>query len=195
MNSSAKRFLILCAPSGAGKSTLCQAVLENFREFSLSVSSTTRSPRQYEKDGVHYHFVSKEKFEEKIRQNELLEHVHILGNYYGTDRKVCDEALQQGKFLVLDIDIQGAERIQELFPANTVAIFIEPPSLEELKKRLQARKSETEASIQQRINLANQEMQKAHHFPYRLKNDILQEAKLNLFKIIQKEMGLTPGKS
>ena len=138
-------LIVVSAPSGAGKSTLCDRLAEEFPAVTYSVSCTTRAPRGDEKDGVHYYFLSKREFKERIRNGEFLEHAKVHGNFYGTLEDTVLYAMEEGQHVLLDIDVQGARKIREalvrLDPRNPIRsgftdIFISPPSMEELEKRL-----------------------------------------------------------
>ncbi|MDU5021698.1 MAG: guanylate kinase, partial [Clostridiales bacterium] len=128
-------LLVISGPSGAGKGTICKEFLENNKDVKLSVSATTRSPRDGEVDGVNYFFVTKDKFKEMIDNNELLEHAQIYDNFYGTPKAAILENLENGNDVVLEIEMQGARQIKEVYPEG-VFIFILPPSLDELKNRI-----------------------------------------------------------
>lgn len=145
-------LFIVAAPSGAGKSSLIRALLERHNDGSMqvSVSCTTRAPRPGEQDGVHYHFLSVERFQAKIDNHEFYEWAKVFDNYYGTSRTVIEETLQQGVDVFLDIDWQGARQVREAYPAAQ-SIFIVPPSLAELEQRLRTRGQDSDAVIQQRM--------------------------------------------
>lgn len=165
-------LFIVAAPSGAGKSSLIRALLERHNDGSMqvSVSCTTRAPRPGEQDGVHYHFLSVERFQAKIDNHEFYEWAKVFDNYYGTSRTVIEETLQQGVDVFLDIDWQGARQVREAYPAAQ-SIFIVPPSLAELEQRLRTRGQDSDAVIQQRMAKAQTEMSHYHEFDYLLVND------------------------
>jgi guanylate kinase len=171
MNIRAK-LVAISAPSGAGKSTICKLLLERNRDFRLSVSATTRSPREGEKEGVHYFFLNEETFFEKVKNNEFLEYEEVHGHYYGTLKSAVNDLIDRGYTVLLDIDVNGALRIKEQIP-ETMLIFIRPPSLEELKRRLQDRKTDDEAEIQKRLERLPLEYAKAALFDYDIVNDDL----------------------
>src|SRR5476649_1836327 len=143
-------LIIISGPSGAGKGTICKSFMDRNKDVSVSVSATTRAPRKGEVEGVNYHFMSKEKFEEKIKSNDFLEYANVYDNYYGTPKSNVEEILESGRNVILEIDIQGALKVKE----NTeegVFIFILPPSMQELKDRIIKRGSETKESLMKRF--------------------------------------------
>ena len=155
MSTSLKKVIILAAPSGAGKTTITKYLLDQFNRLSFSVSATTRAPRGAEQDGVEYHFLSLAKFEGLIDDNEFLEYEQVYeGVYYGTLKSEIDRIWALGKVPVLDIDVKGAIRVQQQLGEKSLSIFIMPPSIEALKTRLLKRQTETEQSIQTRIDKA-----------------------------------------
>lgn len=162
-------LFVLSAPAGTGKTTLVHRLTDEFPCIVQSVSYTTREPREGEIDGVHYHFVSRQEFEKKIEENDFLEFVDLLGYYYGTSREAVEKQLIGGKHVFLVIDTQGALKIRDLFPA--CHIFILPPSLLELSKRLENRKTETPESFKKRIELAKKEIELAVKYDYNIIND------------------------
>lgn len=166
--------LILCAPSGAGKSTLAKMLCTEF-PLSFSISCTTRPPREGEKDGVHYYFLTKEEFEQKIQQNEFAEWAVVHGNYYGTPLKPVVEQLAQGKDILFDIDIQGASQLSLTLP-RAKFVFIFPPSLKILKERLVGRGTDSMETIERRLNNAAGEIARSHWFDAWIVNDDLEKA-------------------
>lgn len=166
-------LFIISAPAGTGKSTLVQMLMEEFpRQIVESCSSTTRPPRPGEIAQKHYDFLSHEEFEQKIQSGEFLEYATVFGNLYGTPKSQVDKLLQEGKHVVLVIDTQGAMKIKE--KVSGVFIFISPPSMEELKRRLFKRKTENEDKIQERLAWAKREIEFANHYDYHLINDNLE---------------------
>ena len=161
---------IVAAPSGAGKTSLTRALLERDAGIVLSVSYTSRAPRPNEVDGVHYHFVSREEFESMVARGEFFEHAVVHGDLKGTSRKVVEQTLAQGKDVLLEIDWQGARIVRAQVP-EAVSIFILPPSRTELERRLRARASDPEATIQRRLADARQDLQHAAEFDYLVVND------------------------
>jgi guanylate kinase len=177
MSTSLKKVIILAAPSGAGKTTITKYLLDQFNRLSFSVSATTRAPRGAEQDGVEYHFLSLAKFEGLIYDNEFLEYEQVYeGVYYGTLKSEIDRIWALGKVPVLDIDVKGAIRVQQQLGEKSLSIFIMPPSIEALKTRLLKRKTETEQSIQTRIDKAEYEISFSSQFNAIIKNEVLATA-------------------
>ena len=178
-------LFIIAAPSGAGKSSLIRALLERHADGSMqvSVSSTTRSPRPGEEDGVHYHFMNVAEFEQRIDAGEFYEWARVFDNYYGTSRKVVEEALQQGIDVFLDIDWQGAQQVREHHP-ETRSVFIVPPSLEVLEGRLRHRGQDSDEVIAKRMAKAQAEMSHYHEFDYLLVNDDFNDTLAQLEHIV-----------
>ncbi len=192
-------LIIISAPSGTGKSTLCDRLLSDFPEISYSVSCTTRQPRGQEEDGVDYYFSTMEGFKQKIAQGELLEYATVHGNYYGTLRTPIDEAFKEGQSILLDIDVAGAEQVRAVIEdlddddplkAGFVDIFIEPPSIEELRRRLETRAEDDADTIELRLNNASGEMARAGEYRYRVMNDDIEIAYRKLKDIIMVKAGL-----
>ncbi|MBP3929062.1 MAG: guanylate kinase [Peptostreptococcaceae bacterium] len=170
-------LLVVSGPSGAGKGTICKAFLEKNKNVKLSISATTRSPREGEVEGVNYFFVTKEKFKGMIDNGELLEHAQIYDNFYGTPKAAILENLEQGYDVLLEIEMQGARQIKEVYPEG-VFIFILPPSLDELKSRIVGRGTETEEQINKRFGSAFEEICQIENYDYFIVNkDIDQSAK------------------
>lgn len=178
-------LFIISAPSGTGKTTLCKAMRERFPDLVYSVSSTTRSPRRNEIDGVDYHFISPEKFEESIRKGEWAEWAEVHGNYYGTSAILLDRNLKSGNDILLDIDVNGAKQIKGRFP-ESITIFIMPPSLDELRRRLENRNSDNEAVIRRRIENAREEIASKDFYDHIIINDRLEEATVQLADLIER---------
>ncbi|MDN3652380.1 guanylate kinase [Thalassotalea ponticola] len=177
-------LFILSAPSGAGKSSLIKALLEqhNSRPMQVSVSHTTRAPRPGEQDGVHYHFVSKEQFEQRIADGEFYEWAEVFGNYYGTSEAAIDAQLEQGIDVFLDIDWQGAQQVRLKKPQVT-SIFICPPSISALEQRLRNRGQDSDEVIRDRMTAAKAECSHYQEFDYIVVNDDFEQA-LNDLNII-----------
>jgi guanylate kinase len=167
--------IIISAPSGAGKTTLCQALKKRLPDLDFSVSHTTRLPRKDERDGGDYHFISKEKFIEMTNRSEFLEWADIHDNYYGTAWKNIEDTLQKGKDLVLELDVQGVESLRAL-KYQGVYIFILPPSMEELEKRLTKRGTESDNQIKQRLAIGKKEIAKSHLYDYAVTNVNIDES-------------------
>ena len=174
----------MSAPSGCGKTTLCKKLLEDDLGLIPSISTTTRSPRPEEKDGVDYHFVPEKKFHEMVRRNGFLEHEGNFGNLYGTPKKFIEQNLKAGRPVLLSIDVKGAMKVRKMYPAESVLIFILPPSVTALKKRLKGRKSDLPSAIRKRLGLAKKEMAYKNRYDYRVVNDRLDSAYKRLRKII-----------
>lgn len=179
-------LIVVSGPSGAGKGTICKEFMEKNKNVLLSVSSTTRLPRENEVDGESYHFITKEQFEEMIEKDELLEFVHVFGNYYGTGKKWVTERLQSGEDVLLEIEIVGAMKVKEKYP-NALLVFILPPSLSELKYRIQSRGTETEEQIRGRLERAMEEIHHIKAYDYFIINENVSEAVKELESIVLAE--------
>ena len=179
-------LIVISGFSGAGKGTLVKRLTEKYDSFALSISATTRSPRINEKDGVHYFFKSKEEFENMITRGELFEYAEYQGNYYGTPKAYVERMLDEGKNVILEIDVQGGEHIRKLFP-DVVRIFVTAPSAEELKRRLIGRGTETALKVKGRLIRAVEEMRYIPDYEYLLVNDDLEEATQRLYGIVTAE--------
>lgn len=180
------KLFIVSGPSGVGKSTVLHALFERRENLYFSVSATTRDPRPGEEDGVHYHFLTMDTFREWIANDEFLEYAEFVGNAYGTPKRYVDEALAAGKDVILDIEVQGAEQVCAKRP-ETIAVFIAPPSWEELERRLTARGTDTPEKIQKRLQRAKEEIQKAHNYNYFVINDTVENAVRELNAIMTAE--------
>lgn len=179
-------LMIVSGASGAGKGTVLKEYLSRHNDTVVSVSVTTRAPRPGEEDGVHYLFRTKEQVREMIEAHQFLEYAEYNGNYYGTPRGPVEELLQQGKNVVLEIDIQGARQVMER-ESNRVTVFIMPPSAETLERRLRGRGTETEEQIQNRLAIAKTEMEQSSLYDHVVINDDLEEAVCCLEQIIAEE--------
>lgn len=177
---------MITAPSGAGKTSLVEALMADDPTLKLSVSYTTRAPRQGEQNGVEYHFVDKPTFLRMRDAGEFLEHAEVHGNHYGTAKRVITEALAKGEDLILEIDWQGARQVRAIYP-DCVGIFILPPSIEELERRMRKRGKDSDAVIERRLQAARGEMEHAGEFDYAIINKDFEVAKRKLAEIIQKE--------
>lgn len=178
------RLLVISAPSGTGKTTLCRLLMDQFKGISYSVSHTTRKPRAGEVHGTDYHFVSVEEFERMIEGQELVEWARVHDNYYGTSLKFIRESLDQGRDILLDIDVQGAANIRAVYP-EAVTLFIMPPSMEALRERLGKRGTDSPEVIETRIKNAVMEMEQKDLYLHVIVNDDLETAKNQLFSIVR----------
>ena len=179
-------LLVLSGPSGAGKGTICQKLRENRNDLSYSVSATTRAPRRGEVDGKDYFFLTIDRFKEMIANDEMLEYAEIYGNYYGTPRSYVMNILDQGRDVVLEIDPQGALQIKKRFP-DAVFVFIVPPSLDELTKRIYKRGTDSEEVIKRRLSAATSELAYASKYDYIIVNDEVEKASKKVSNIIDAE--------
>ncbi len=165
-------LVVISGFSGAGKGTVVKKLLEKSDDYCLSVSMTTRAPRPGEVDGKDYFFVTREKFEETIAENGLIEHAQFVGNYYGTPRAYVEQKLNEGKNVILEIEIQGAMNIKKIYP-ESVLLFITPPTAEELERRLKGRGTETEEVIAGRLSRASEESAGINEYDFIVVNDDL----------------------
>jgi guanylate kinase len=179
--------LVVSAPSGAGKTTLCRRLLAEDDSISFSVSYTTRPPRAKERPGVDYFFVSRKTFEEMIKAGAFLEWAEVHGNLYGTSKGQVLEALEAGRDVLLDIDVQGAAQVKEILGRDAVLVFVLPPGFEELERRLRKRSTEDEATIRKRLENARKELAQAQKFEYLVLNDDLETAFRELKAILEAE--------
>lgn len=179
-------LIVLSGPSGTGKSTVIAQLLEQRKDIHFSVSFTTRNPRAGEVDGVNYNFVDHAEFERMIAADELLEFAQYVGNYYGTSLKVIRDHLEQGIDVLLDIEVQGAAKVREKCP-EAVSIFIIPPSMEELAKRLHQRATDAEDVIQNRLQQAQREYQEIPNYDYLVVNDDVEIAAGEIISILTAE--------
>ena len=177
-------LFIVCAPSGAGKTTLVDALLEREPEIRLSISYTTRAPREGERDGVDYHFVDKARFEAMIASKEFLEHALVHGNYYGTSRKWIERELAGDHDVLLEIDWQGAAQVRKIFP-QLLGMFILPPSIAELRRRLQGRGKDAPETIERRIAGAREEISHVLEFEYIIVNDRFEQALEDIRSVVR----------
>src|SRR5258708_200990 len=183
---------IISAPSGSGKSTLVNELLKSVSDLEFSISYTTRAPRGSETNGRQYYFVSRPEFEKMIRHGDFLEYAEVFGNYYGTACRFLEEAEQHGRDLLLDIDVQGAEQIQQKLP-NATSIFILPPNRKTLEERLRKRSEDREEVIQRRLITASREIENYDRYNYILVNNILEESSAILQAIVRSERLLRSG--
>jgi guanylate kinase len=172
------KLVIIAAPSGAGKTSVTRHLLKTLPDqLAFSISAATRQPRNYERNNIDYYFISVEEFQHKIQLNEFVEWEMVYeGKYYGTLKSELSRIWSLGKAPLLDVDVQGGIHIQEQFPETTLSLFIEPPSIDELRKRLEARGTETPATLEARISKASYELSFKHHFNRIILNDTLEDA-------------------
>jgi guanylate kinase len=182
----AGRLFVITAPSGAGKTSLIDAVMKDDASLKISVSYTTRAPRPGEKAGVDYHYVDDATFLAMRERGEFLESAEVHGNRYGTSKQVILDAMKRGEDLILEIDWQGARQVRALYP-DCIGIFILPPSIEELERRMRARGQDSDAVIRRRVQNAKGEMDHAGEFDYAIINKDFDTARRELAGIIQKE--------
>ena len=176
-------LIVVSGPSGTGKSTIVNTVLDTCNDLSFSVSATTRQQREGETEGVDYFFVTKERFQQMIDNNELLEHAEYVGKYYGTPRKAVLDKIENGSSILLDIEVQGAEQVKDQFP-EAVTMFVIPPSWEELERRLVNRGTDSMEKIQARLKQAKSEIEKIENYDYIIVNDVLETAISEVISII-----------
>ena len=180
------KTFIISGPSGVGKSTVLSALLERRPNVYFSVSATTRDPRPGELDGIHYHFMDVDSFRKWIAMDQFLEYAEYVGNFYGTPKRFVDEAMEQGKDVILDIEVQGAIQVTSKRP-DTVRIFIAPPSWAELERRLTELGTDSKDKIQKRLLRAKVEFQTAHTYDYFVINDTVENAVNELDAIMTAE--------
>lgn len=176
-------LFVVTGPSGAGKGTVLRQVMAQLDSLYFSISATTRAPRPGEVDGVHYHFITRERFQQLIHENRLLEHAEYVGNYYGTPLDPVLEHLEQGNDVILEIEIQGARQVKARYP-EAALVFIAPPSFEELESRLRGRGTESEETICRRMETARRECAHMDAFQYIVLNDTAENAAKELSSII-----------
>jgi len=183
------RIFVVSAPSGCGKTTLCNRLLGDGLGLENSISATTRAPRPGEKDGVDYRFITAGRFREMARRGGFLEYEENFGNFYGTPRAFVEKRLKAGKPVLLSIDVKGAMKIRRAYPDSSVLIFLLPPTITALRKRLRSRKSDSPEVIKRRLALAKRELSYKQRYDYRIVNDDLETAHRRLKSIVIAEMG------
>ena len=176
-------LLVVSGPSGAGKGTICKALLNKNDQIKLSVSATTRKPRNGEVHGVNYFFIEKEEFTKMIENGEFLEYAQIYDNFYGTPKAAIIECLEKGQDVILEIEMQGARQIKEVYPEG-VFIFVLPPSLEELKSRIVGRGTETQEEIEKRFSCAFEEINQIVTYDYFIVNEDIEKSVSDVEAII-----------
>ncbi len=189
------RLIVFSGPSGCGKTTIAREILRRHPELMFSVSATTRKKRVVETDGTDYYFISREQFEEKTRRGELLEWENIYGDYYGTPRSETDRAAAAGRILLLDVDVKGALAIRKSFPTDSLLIFIKPPGIEVLRRRLLDRKTETPETIEKRMARAMMELAQAPQFDFSIVNDNLSAAVEEADRIVRERIQVPAGRT
>lgn len=191
-------FIVISAPSGCGKSTLVDMLLQEYHDIVYSISCTTRAPRGGEEDGIDYHFLSRERFLQLVDENAFIEHAEVHGNHYGTLKAPVEEVLAEGNSMILDIDVQGARRVRDYvralddsdpMKAGYVDIFLAPPSMEELRRRLESRGTDSRESIERRLAAAGDEMAAAGEYMHKVVNDDLAIAFKRLCDLIDIHSG------
>ncbi|MGF9908492.1 guanylate kinase [Brevibacillus porteri] len=168
-------LLVLSGPAGVGKGTVCKALREVMPDLVYSVSATTRQPRPGEVEGVNYFFKSQEEFKQMIEEDALLEWAEYVGNYYGTPRQFVDDMLNEGRDVILEIEVQGALQVKERFPQGTF-LFLAPPDLNELENRIVGRGTESQEIIRKRMEVARAEIELMDHYDYVVVNDVIESA-------------------
>lgn len=185
MEQSHQKIIIITAPSGAGKTSITKQLMKRFPQLSFSISAATRKPRAHETDGKDYYFMPVEEFQQKIQEEAFVEWEMVYeGNYYGTLKTEMQRIWNNEQVPVLDIDVKGAIHVQDLYPKQTLSIFIEPPSVEELRRRLESRGTETADSLEARVNKAAYEISFKHSFQHVILNDDLDKAIAEAISIV-----------
>ncbi len=180
-------MFVLSSPSGAGKTTLTRLLVQKESNIELSISATSRQRRPNEVNGVHYHFVSREKFEAMRDAGDLMEWAEVHGNYYATPRGPVEKALAKGRDVLFDIDYQGTRQLKKIAPNDVVSIFILPPSIAEMKRRIRGRASEDEATVKKRLHTAKEELLQWSEYDYVVINDDLDAAFADIHSILAAE--------
>lgn len=178
-------LFIISAPSGTGKSTVISDIMQKAGPLFFSVSATTRKPRPGEQNGIHYYFLTREQFEQMIHEDAFLEYAKYVDNYYGTPKEPIIKHLEKGENVILDIEVQGSQQVKAKMP-EAVSIFIIPPSLEELGRRLRGRGTENEETVLQRLALAAEELKLSEQYDYVVVNDNVARAAEQIIDIMQK---------
>jgi len=184
-------LLVVSGPSGAGKGTICGEYIKRYDDCRLSISATTRQPREGEKEGVNYYYLKKEEFEKRIAEDGFLEHAVFCGNYYGTPKDAVMKMIEEGTDVILEIEVQGAMQVRSHYP-ESVFVFVVPPSREELENRLVSRGTETKEVVQERLERAKKEYAFVEKYNYVLVNDEVSSACDRLRAIVQAEKCIMP---
>ncbi len=182
------RLIVISAPSGCGKTTIAKAILSKHPEMLFSVSATTRPMRNGEVNGKDYYFLTKQEFENCIKDGGLVEWEEIYGNYYGTLKSEIHKALDNGRSMMFDVDVKGALSIRRNFPKDSVLVFIEPPGMEVLIERLKNRKTENEETLKRRLDRVPMELEQGSQFDFKVVNDDLDSAIAQVDEIIKKNL-------
>jgi guanylate kinase len=182
------KLIVISAPSGCGKTTIAKAILAKYPTMLFSVSATTRPIRVGEVNGKDYFFLTRQEFEDRMKTGELAEWEEIYGNYYGTLKSEIHRALDHGRSMMFDVDVKGALSIRQHSPKDSVLIFIEPPSMEVLKERLENRKTETPETLQRRLDRVPMELKQGFQFDFQVVNDDLNKAVAEVDEILQKKL-------
>ena len=188
MNNHKGTLIVISGPSGVGKGTVVNMLLQRLKDAVLSVSCTTRAPREGEKNGKSYFFISKETFLKMIDEGGFLEYSNHFENYYGTPRFFVEQKLEEDKDVILEIDVDGAANVKKQFP-DALLLMITPPSREELVRRLKLRGTEDEVLIEQRLRRADYEMSRSNFYDYTVINDDLEQTVENILKIVENKIG------
>lgn len=183
------KIIVISAPSGAGKTTVCDELLKQMNNLGKIVTFTTRKPRRGEKNGVDYNFVSRDEFVSMRDENEFLEWAEVHTNFYGTAKKSIKEVLEQGKHVLLNVDIQGGHSVRKIYGSKALLIFLKPPNMEVLKKRLRKRGSENDETLALRLKNAEKEMSLSSDYDHSVINDVLQDTVEECRKLIQNFTG------
>ena len=190
MNVARGKLIVIVAPSGTGKSTLIERLQAERPSLEWSVSCTTRVIREGETDGIDYRFISVEDFLKRKENNEFVEWAKVHSNYYGTLKSFIDEGLEVGKHLLFDLDVQGCDLMRDIYGDEAKIIFIQPPGIEALESRLRSRGTETDETIELRLNNAKEELKRADDFNYKVINDDIETAYVDLKRVIDEILGL-----
>ena len=189
MNGESAKVFVITGPSGVGKGTLIRRLLERFPDLALSVSATTRAPREGEVDGRDYHFLTEEQFQERRDADDFLEFASYSGNHYGTLKSELERCLDKGRSVVLEIEVQGAQQVRQSKP-DSVQIFIAPPDESVLRERLTGRGTDSAEAIDRRLKVAEQELASQNDFDHRVVNDDLDQATAELESIVRDSVGV-----
>lgn len=187
--SSQGKLIVVCAPSGTGKSTLLERLKKERPQLSWSVSCTTRPMRVGEREGVDYHYISVEEFEARIAKNDFIEWAKVHSNYYGTSKSFVDQGKEYGQALLFDLDVQGSDSMKKIYGDGAKVIFIEPPSHEELERRLRGRATDPAHVIEERLKNAREELKRREHFDFLVTNDDMERAYRDLCRIVDSILG------